>query len=105
MHVSDLGFARRVEVGQDSLVVVADGYQNRVVRAEATRLRERLVDMPLSSEDRPLLLERLAALTGGIGELKIGAFSKPERDLRRQQAERALKSLSLAQRGGVVAGA
>src|SRR5207244_3677418 len=48
VHVSDLGFARRVEAGQDSLVVVADGYQNPVVRAEATRLRERLVDMPLS---------------------------------------------------------
>jgi chaperonin GroEL len=105
VQAPDLGFARRIDVDQHALVVVAESYRNPAVRAEATRLRQRLDDLPLSAAERPLLVQRLAALTGGIGELKIGAFGKPERDLRRQQAERAIKALALAQRGGVVAGA
>ncbi len=105
VQASDLGFARRVEVGHNDLVVVALSYQNPAVRVEVSRMQERLANLSLNAEERPLLIQRLAALTGGIGELKIGAHSKPARQLRHQQAERALKLLSLAQRGGVVAGA
>lgn len=100
----DLGYAKRVDITQDGLVMVADSYQNTNVQAEVVRLNQHLATMSSHAENRPLLSRRLAALTGGIGELKIGALSKPARQLRRQQAERALKVLSLAHRCGVVPG-
>lgn len=101
----DLGYAKRVEIGEGGLLVVADSYQNTNVQAEVVKLTAHLATLPNTAENRPLLAKRLSALTGGIGELKIGALSKAARQLRRQQAERALKVLSLAQRSGVVTGA
>jgi chaperonin GroEL len=46
----------------------------------------------------------VAALTGGMGVLKVGTNSKLATDLRKSQAERAFKVLSSIQRTGVVAG-
>lgn len=101
----DLGYAKRVDIGSEGIVIIADSYQNSQVQAEVIRINEHLAAMSPNAENRPLLTKRLAALSGGIGELKIGALSKPARQLRRQQAERALKVLSLAQRCGVAPGA
>jgi chaperonin GroEL len=105
IQAADLGFARRVQVTENRLIIVSNSYKNPAVQTETLKLRQRLADPTLNREQRPYLIKRLAALTGGIGELKIGALSKYERKLRHDQAERALKVLSLAQRGGVVTGA
>ncbi|MEZ4675453.1 MAG: TCP-1/cpn60 chaperonin family protein [Caldilineaceae bacterium] len=66
--------------------------------------RQLVVETPLDDEDRPKYARRLATLTGGVGELKIGAHAKTEREVREAQAERSFKVLSAAQRGGVVPG-
>jgi chaperonin GroEL len=100
----DLGAVSRVEISRDGLIVVAGGYTKPEVRAELEKVRARLAEMLMDDESRPTMVKRLAALTGGVGELKIGALSDKERKIRRSQAERALKVLSLAQRGGVVPG-
>ena len=100
----DLGRARRVEVNENAVVVETDTHARPAVQDEAQRLRRYLANLPLKAEERPLLMKRLATLSGGVGELKIGAISKTELETRRTRAERALKVLSAAQRGGVVAG-
>jgi chaperonin GroEL len=74
------------------------------MRREAEAIQQRLDGMRPSHEERPALVERLARLTGGVGELKIGAYTKAERARLMQLAERALKVLSGAQRSGLVAG-
>ncbi len=66
-------------------------------------LREQL-DAIEDEADRAQLQQRLSALTGGIGYLRVGAFSDQERAIRAKKAERALKVLAMAQRSGVVAG-
>jgi len=104
MRPDDLGYARRIELAGGSLIAVTDHYARPELQAEVTRLRNRLHGLPLDAEERPLLVKRLAALSGGVGELKIGAAGKQEREVRHHHAERALKVLSAAQRGGVVAG-
>ncbi|MDQ3248351.1 MAG: hypothetical protein M3Q45_03995 [Chloroflexota bacterium] len=100
----DLGNTQRVEFLNNGLVVVAHDANRTAIQQEVIDLRTRIVDLPLDDEDRPKLIKRLSALTGGVGELKIGAHTKGEREMRQTQAERALKVLSAAQRGGVVAG-
>jgi len=101
---SDLGQAQRIEFANNSVVVVAPENKRTEVQSEVANLRQHIVDLPLDAEDRPKHIKRLGTLTGGVGELKIGAHAKNDRAVREAQAERSLKVLSTAQRGGVVAG-
>ena len=93
----------RSEVTKDMLHIVPKR-MSAEVRAKAEELRTRLSQMTLDDDDRPVLLKRLAAMSGGMGVLKIGADSKLDREVQAQNAERALKVLSAAQRAGVVPG-
>lgn len=100
----DLGRAQRVEFGEKNLVLTMEGSRRAVIQEQIADLSRRLAGLAYDDEERPILTRRLAALTGGIGVLKIGAYHQPARDLRRAQAERTWKVLSAVQRGGVVAG-
>ncbi|MCB0064644.1 MAG: hypothetical protein KDE19_21120 [Caldilineaceae bacterium] len=101
---ADLGRTQRVEFANKGVVVVAHDSKRADIQAEVSRLRQLIVDTPLDDEDRPKYARRLATLTGGVGELKIGAHAKTEREVRETQATRSFKVLSAAQRGGVVPG-
>jgi len=101
----DLGQTQRVEFANKGVVVVAHDSKRADIREEVAHLRQRLIDTPLDDDDRPKYARRLGTLTGGVGELKIGAHAKEDRAIREAQAERAFKVLSAAQRGGVVPGA
>ena len=68
------------------------------------QLQRRVNALDPEDEQRSGLIQRLATLTGGIGQLKIGAYHEQARNLRRSQAERAWKVLSSTQRSGVVPG-
>ena len=103
-QLDDIGRAQRVEFGEKNLVVTMDSSRREVIQEQIADLSRRQAGMAYNEEERPLLTKRLAALTGGIGVLKIGAYHQAARDLRRAQAERAWKVLSAVQRGGVVAG-
>jgi chaperonin GroEL len=103
-RVEDLGRAQRVEFANNSFVVVAHDSKRAEIQEEIAKLRKFIEETPFDDEERPKLVKRLSTLTGGVGELKIGANSKGERALREVQSERAFKVLSSAQRGGVVAG-
>ena len=103
-RTGDLGHVQRVEFVNNGLVVVAHDTNRDVVQQEITNLRTHITALPLDDEDRPKYIKRLSTLTGGVGELKIGAHSKGEREMLEAQAERAFKVLSSAQRDGVVAG-
>ena len=99
----NLGRVTRSEVTKDMIHVVPRELTDQV-RATATELRSRLAAMTLDDDDRPILIKRLAAMSGGMGVLKIGADSKVDREVQAQNAERALKVLSGAQQTGVVPG-
>lgn len=103
IKAGDLGWVTRSEITREMLHVVPKEMSPEV-RTKATELRTRLSGMTLDDEDRPDLLKRLAAMSGGMGVLKIGADSKLDREVQAQNAERALKVLSAAQRAGVVPG-
>lgn len=100
----DLGRAQRFEFVNNSIALVAHDSKRSEIQEEITQLRRFIAETPFDDEERPKLVKRLSTLTGGVGELKIGAHTKGERELREVQSERAFKVLSEAQRGGVVAG-
>ena len=100
----DLGRAARVEFAHEGLTLVAQDAHRADIRAEAAAVQARLAAMEPTDADRPELTRRLATLTGGVGELKIGANSQLERTMLFDTATRALHVLTAAQRSGVVAG-
>lgn len=104
-QAADLGQAQRVEWANDVLTIVANPADRVRVQQEITALQSRLATTAMDDEARPMLVHRLARLTGGVAELKIGASTQAHRDMLYSKAERALHVLSAAQRGGVVAGA
>ncbi len=103
-RAADLGQGARVEFAREGLTIVAQGGQQADIRAEAEAVQARLAAMAVSDADRPELTRRLATLTGGVGELRIGANSQLERTMLFDTATRALHVLRAAQRSGVVAG-
>ncbi|MFN8439766.1 MAG: TCP-1/cpn60 chaperonin family protein [Caldilineaceae bacterium] len=101
----DLGVTQRVEHSDAGLVIVTPPEARATIRETVNALRFQLSELPFNDEERPKLVRRLSTLTGGLGELKIGAYNQPERDQLEEYSSRALKVLSSAQKGGVVAGA
>ena len=101
----DLGKAQRVEYGSNAIVIVAEAEKRAAVRDEVTKLRALVEKTRMDDEERPKLVKRMATLTGGVGELKIGTYNKTERAMLEKLAERAYKVLTSAQRNGVVPGA
>ena len=102
--VEHLGRAPRVEVDNGQFRLLPE--RQRLVNAqpEVDMIRQRLAGMAQNDEGRPLLMNRLASLSGGMGTLKVGAIGKLEREVMSENAERALKVLSTAQLTGVVPG-
>jgi chaperonin GroEL len=102
--LSDLGKVLRVEVDAEVVHVVPEKQQTAETQAKIAELRAQLAQMTLDDEDRPNLIKRLSALSGGMGVLKIGAEGKLEREVLTENAERVLKVLSAAQHSGVAPG-
>lgn len=100
----DLGTAMRVEIDAKSLQILPEQSKNAEIQTEIGLIRSQLDQLPQDDEDRPKLIKRLSALTGGMGVLKVGASTKTERSVRAENAERALRVLSAAQKSGVAPG-
>lgn len=99
-----LGKALRVEVDNGQFRLLPERQRLIDAQPEVATIRQRLAAMTQNDEGRPLLMSRLASLSGGMGTLKVGAIGKLEREVLSENAERAFKVLSTAQLTGVVPG-
>ena len=104
IRASDIGRTERTEVSTELMMIIPEEQHNEAVQARGAELRAQLAKMNLDDEARPLVVQRLAWLNGGMGVLKIGTESKLDREVRAQNAERTLKVLSAAQHTGMVPG-
>lgn len=102
---ADLGRVHRVEVDTDSLYVQPQNLFAPDVRQRAGELRRQLAAMAMDDDEWEATVRRVSALSGGVGQLKIGADSKVERELLATVSKRAIKVLSVAQKSGVAPGA
>ncbi|MFN8470075.1 MAG: TCP-1/cpn60 chaperonin family protein [Caldilineaceae bacterium] len=102
---ADLGTALRAEFNSEKLAVIAEPQHRAEVQEVIAELRSYLDSLGLDDEGRPAAERRLAALSGGMGVLKVGDVSKLTTEMRKNQAERTFKVLSAVQRSGLVAGA
>ena len=104
VELAHLGQAKRVESDKDGMFVVQGAGDKRAIRDEIESLQARLGQVDLEASDRESLQKRLGRLSGSSGVLKIGALTKPQRDVLRQKAEQGVKVAVMALTEGILPG-
>ncbi|MCC6672385.1 MAG: chaperonin GroEL [Planctomycetes bacterium] len=98
-----LGTAKRVIVDNDFTTIVEGAGKSSDLKARATQIRQE-IDSTTSDYDREKLQERLAKLTGGIAEIRVGAFTETEMKERKALVEDALHATRAAIEEGILPG-
>jgi len=102
--LADFGHARRVVYNREQLTLVGGGGNPGLIRQRVGELRAQMKGLDRSQNDWEKLRLRTARLAGGVGVLKIGAYTEREREYKKDLARKAVRMLDLAVTGGVVSG-
>jgi chaperonin GroEL len=103
VQMSQLGQAKKITIDNDNTVIVegigtAAAIQGRIKQIKAE------IDGTTSDYDREKLQERLAKLTGGVAQIRVGAASEAEMKEKKARIEDALHATRAAIEEGIVAG-
>lgn len=102
-EVEQLGKARKVIATKEHTTIV-DGQGDRVsIDGRVAQMRA-LIKESSSDFDKDKLVERIARLAGGIGVIKVGAFTETEMKAKKFKIEDALNATRAAVEEGIVAG-
>jgi chaperonin GroEL len=105
VQLRQLGKASDVMIDADTCTIKPVGKQNKSaeVDARANQIR-REIDATTSDYDREKLQERLAKLTGGIAEIRVGAHTETEMKERKDLVEDAMHATRAAIAEGILPG-
>lgn len=95
------GRAEKVIVTRDSTIIIG-GRGNHI--DERVETLQNQIDSTTSEYDKATLQERLAQLTGGIGVIRVGAYTDTEFNAKKYKFDNAISSTQLALQEGIVAG-
>jgi chaperonin GroEL len=102
-ELSDLGQARRVVSTKDHTTIIDGQGRKEEIDARITMIRKERENVT-SDFDKEKLDERLARLAGGIGVIKVGAFTETEMKTKKFKIEDALNATKAAVEEGIVIG-
>lgn len=102
-RLTDLGRARRVEVGKDSTTLIGGAGTPAALRERMDTLRRERAGAG-SDYERTWLDERAARLSGGVALIKVGAATETELKERKLRVEDALHATRAAVEEGLVPG-
>ena len=104
VQLRQLGTASKVLIDADNTTIVQKGNKtSKDIEARANQIR-REIDATTSDYDREKLQERLAKLTGGIAEIRVGAHTETEMKERKDLVEDAMHSTRAAIAEGILPG-
>tara|TARA_R110002072_G_scaffold228234_4_gene385068 strand:- start:9572 stop:11191 length:1620 start_codon:yes stop_codon:yes gene_type:complete len=105
VQLRQLGRASEVLIDADTCTIKPIGKQSKSaeVDARANQIR-REIDATTSDYDREKLQERLAKLTGGIAEIRVGAHTETEMKERKDLVEDAMHATRAAIAEGILPG-
>ncbi|MEQ1632342.1 MAG: chaperonin GroEL [Planctomycetota bacterium] len=103
VQVRQLGQAERILIDGDNTTIVKGKGKPADVKARCEQIK-REIDATTSDYDREKLQERLAKLTGGIAEIRVGAHTETEMKERKALFEDALHATRAAIAEGVLPG-
>jgi len=101
--LDELGTVRRIIVAKDTTTLVGGNGRREEIDARIKQIR-REIDDATSDYDKQKLQERLAKLSGGVAELKVGAATETAMKEKKDRVEDAMHATRAAVEEGVVAG-
>lgn len=103
---SDIGFAKKLEIGRwESIIVgIKDKYSEERIEKRVQTLRDKLKGS-VSDFEAKNVNKRIAQLQGGMAVVKIGSPSEMERNRLHDKAEDAVNAVRVAFQEGTVDGA
>ena len=102
VKLEHLGRAGRVVVSKDSTLIIDGGGASEDIAARTKELRS-LVEKS-SGNERDLLQQRLASLSGGMVVVRVGAFTENEAAELKYRVEDAMHAVQAASEEGVLPG-
>lgn len=103
VELSQLGSARRVEIGKDSTTIIEGTGDADALKARVQQIRDH-IEKTDSDYDREKFQERLAKLTGGVAVISVGAATETEMKQTKARMEDALHATRAAVEEGILPG-
>jgi len=101
--LDELGSARRIIIAKDNTTLVGGNGKPGEIKGRVQQIR-RQIDDATSDYDNEQLQERLAKLSGGVAELKVGAATETAMKEKKDRVEDAMHATRAAVEEGVVPG-
>jgi len=98
-----LGRAQKVIATKENTTIVGGHGEKSTIDNRIQQIRNEMKDTS-SDYDKEKLQERLARLAGGVGVIKVGAFTETEMKTKKFKIEDALNATKAAVEEGIVAG-
>ncbi len=101
--LEDLGIAGKVLIKKETTVISGGAGEKKDINARIGQIRAQ-IEESTSDFDREKLQERLAMLSGGVAEIRVGAATEIEMKEKKLRIEDALSATRAAVEEGIVAG-
>lgn len=102
-ELEQLGRARKVISTKEHTTIVDGQGDKAALEARVSQIKTEMKDVS-SDFDREKLQERMARLSGGVGVIKVGAFTETEMKAKKFKIEDALNATRAAMEEGIIAG-
>jgi chaperonin GroEL len=103
LDLKDLGQAKRVVVDKDNCTIIEGGGSPNDVKGRIAQIKTE-IDKTTSDYDREKLEERLAKLSGGVAQIRVGAATEVEMKEKKARVEDALHACRAAVEEGILPG-
>src|SRR5262245_23251890 len=103
IQLRDLGRCKKIKIDAENTTITEGGGEKRAIEGRIEMIR-REIDKTDSEYDREKLQERLAKLSGGVAQIKVGAATETEMKERKALYEDALHATRAALAEGIVPG-
>jgi chaperonin GroEL len=101
--IAQLGRARKVIATKEHTTIVDGQGEKAAIEDRVTQIKNQIKESS-SDFDKEKLQERMARLAGGVGVIKVGAFTETEMKAKKFKIEDALNATRAAVEEGIVAG-
>jgi chaperonin GroEL len=102
-ELEQLGRARKVIATKEHTTIVDGQGDKAAIEARVAQIRNEIKEST-SDFDKEKLQERVARLAGGVGVIKVGAFTETEMKAKKFKIEDALNATRAAVEEGIIAG-
>jgi len=103
VELSQLGQAKRVTIDKENTTIVEGAGSTEAIKGRIEQIK-REIETTTSDYDREKLQERLAKLSGGVAQIKVGAATEAEMKEKKARVEDALHACRAAIEEGILPG-